>query len=231
MYGILCMKGPSPSQGMKTGSSGVGMLCSAVGPQKAGRPDMSTMAWSPLLLTLVALCTGDWMGGQGKGPGKTHRRCSLLSCLDPQVTISVSPPSRILGPGCADSAALHVRVPGPEGHHPCTGSSSYVGRGNHVSWYQLIPGLAPKTLIYNRNKRPLGVPDRFSGTKSGNTATLTITSLQAEDEADYYCVSADLSLNGPTVLQVKGEVRQKPAVLSESGLWGQKHLLQGSRFI
>ena len=204
----------------------MGTLCSAVGPQTAGRPDMSTMAWSPLLLTLVALCTGDWMGGQGKGPGKTHRRCSLLSCLDPQVTISVSPHSRFLGPGCADSAALRVRVPGPEGHHPCTGSSSYVGRGNHVSWYQLIPGLAPKTLIYNSNKRPSGVPDRFSGTKSGNTATLTITSLQAEDEADYYCASADLSLSGPIVLQVKGEVRQKPAVLSESGLWGQKHPLQ-----
>ena len=43
---------------------------------------MSTMAWSPLLLMLVALCTGDWMGGQGKGPEKTHRLCSLLSCLD-----------------------------------------------------------------------------------------------------------------------------------------------------
>ena len=77
------MKGPSPSQYMKKGRSGVGKLCSAVGPQKAGRPDMSTMAWSPLLLTLVTLCTGDWMGGQGKSPGKTHRPCSPLSCLDP----------------------------------------------------------------------------------------------------------------------------------------------------
>ena len=116
MHGILCMKGPSPSQGMKRGRSGVGKLCSAVGPQTAGRPDISTMAWSPLLLTLVALFTGDWMWGQGKGPGKTHRPCSLLSCQDPRVTMSVSPSSRILGPGYADSAALHVRDFGSEGH-------------------------------------------------------------------------------------------------------------------
>ena len=78
---------------------------------------MSTMAWSPLLLIQGALCTGDWMGGQEKDPGKTHGPCSLLSCLDPRVTISVSPPSRIPGPGRADSAILRVQVPGPEGHH------------------------------------------------------------------------------------------------------------------
>ena len=78
---------------------------------------VSTMAWWPLLLTLVTLSTGDWMRGQGKGPGKINGPCSRLSCLEPRVTISVSPPSRILGAGCADSAALRVWVPGPEGHH------------------------------------------------------------------------------------------------------------------
>ena len=109
------MKGPAPSQGMKRGRSSVGTLCSAVGRQKAGRPDMSTMAWSPLLLTLFALCTGDWMWGQGKGPGKTHP-FSLLFFLKPTITISVSHPSRILGPGCADAAALRVRDFGSEGH-------------------------------------------------------------------------------------------------------------------
>ena len=36
---VICMKCPSPSPGMKRGRSGVETLCSAVGPQKAGRPD------------------------------------------------------------------------------------------------------------------------------------------------------------------------------------------------
>ena len=31
---------------------------------------MSTMAWGPLLLTLVALCTGDWMGDRGRALGQ-----------------------------------------------------------------------------------------------------------------------------------------------------------------
>uniref|UniRef100_A0A4W2HJ56 Ig-like domain-containing protein n=1 Tax=Bos indicus x Bos taurus TaxID=30522 RepID=A0A4W2HJ56_BOBOX len=183
------MKGPSLSQYMKKGRSGVGTLCSAVGPQKAGRPDMSTMAWSPLLLTLVTLCTGSWAQAVLTQPP------SVSGSLGQTVTIS------------------------------CTGSSNNIGILG-VSWYQQIPGSAPRTLIYNSNKRPSGVPDRFSGTKSGNTGTLTIASLQAEDEADYYCASADLSLTSPTVLQARREVRQKPALLSESGLWGQKHPLQ-----
>ena len=33
---VICMKGPAPSQAMKRGRSGVGTLCSAVGPQTAG---------------------------------------------------------------------------------------------------------------------------------------------------------------------------------------------------
>ena len=34
---VICMRGPAPSQGMKRGRSGVGTLCSALGPQTAGR--------------------------------------------------------------------------------------------------------------------------------------------------------------------------------------------------
>ncbi|XDB59019.1 hypothetical protein AB1E18_012424 [Capra hircus] len=80
----------------------------------------------------------------------------------------------------------------------CSGSSNIGILG--VSWYQQLQGSAPKTLIYGSNKRPSGVPDRFSGTKSGNTGTLTITSLQAEDEADYYCSLSQPLLTQPASL-------------------------------
>ena len=98
----------------------------------------------------------------------------------------------------------------------CTGSRSNIG-GNYVSWYQQVPGTAPSLLIYENNKRPSGVPDRFSGSKSGSSGSLTITGLQADDEADYYCASWGDSLSAHSELQACGEVRQKPAVPTVKG--------------
>ena len=80
-------------------------------------------------------------------------------------------------------------TPGQSVTITCAGSSSDVGYSSYVSWYQQQPSSAPKLLIYGVSSRPSGIPDRFSGSKSGNTASLTISGLQAEDEADYYCAS------------------------------------------
>ncbi|NXG07989.1 LV1 protein, partial [Sakesphorus luctuosus] len=65
----------------------------------------------------------------------------------------------------------------------CSGSGS-----NHYGWFQQkVPGTAPVTVIYYNDQRPSDIPSRFSGSLSGSTGTLTITGVQAEDEAVYFC--------------------------------------------
>ncbi|XP_039417082.1 immunoglobulin lambda-1 light chain-like isoform X43 [Corvus cornix cornix] len=92
----------------------------------------------------------------------------------------------------------------------CSGSSYSYG------WYQQkVPGTAPVTVIYYNDKRPSGIPSRFSGSKSGSTATLTITGVQAEDEAVYFCGSYDSSsgvFGAGTTLTVLGQPKAAPTV-------------------
>nr|4OUO_A Chain A, anti Bla g 1 scFv [Gallus gallus] len=97
------------------------------------------------------------------------------------------------------------------------------GSSSNYGWFQQkSPGSAPVTVIYNNNNRPSDIPSRFSGSKSGSTATLTITGVQADDEAVYFCGGRDSTYAGMfgagTTLTVLGQSSRSSAVtLDESG--------------
>uniref|UniRef100_A0A8C8W7J2 Ig-like domain-containing protein n=1 Tax=Peromyscus maniculatus bairdii TaxID=230844 RepID=A0A8C8W7J2_PERMB len=100
----------------------------------------------------------------------------------------------------------------------CTRSSGNIG-SNYAHWYQQRSANSPRLLIYEYDQRPSGIPDRFSGSKdsSSNSGILTISGLQPEDEADYYCQSSSHSDEN------HGEVRQKlprtTAARTADSLW------------
>ncbi|CAI9615592.1 unnamed protein product [Staurois parvus] len=82
----------------------------------------------------------------------------------------------------------HIAVsPGGSVTITCKLSSSTSYLSCYLSWYQLISGQSLKPLIYKTNQRYSGISERFSGSKSGNDFTLTISKVEEQDEAIYCC--------------------------------------------
>nr|5UEM_L Chain L, 354NC37 Fab Light Chain [Homo sapiens] len=89
-----------------------------------------------------------------------------------EIVLTQSPGILSLAPG--ERASLSCRA-------------SYGLDTSHLAWFQHKPGRPPRLLIYGTSSRPPGVPDRFRGSGSGTDFTLTITKLEPEDFAVYYC--------------------------------------------
>ena len=77
----------------------------------------------------------------------------------------------------------------------CTLSSAH--SSYNIEWYQQLPEKTPKFLMFLRSNgnydKGDGISDRFSGSSSGAHRYLSISNIQPEDEADYFCGESDSS--------------------------------------
>uniref|UniRef100_A0A8C9DDW0 Ig-like domain-containing protein n=1 Tax=Prolemur simus TaxID=1328070 RepID=A0A8C9DDW0_PROSS len=106
----------------------------------------------------------------------------LLLTLLLHCTGSLSQPVLTQPPSASASLGASAKL-------TCTLSSGHSNYG--IAWHQQQPGKAPRHLMYVKSDgshgKGDGIPNRFSGSSSGADRYLTISNIQSEDEADYYC--------------------------------------------
>uniref|UniRef100_A0A8C9PZ48 Ig-like domain-containing protein n=1 Tax=Spermophilus dauricus TaxID=99837 RepID=A0A8C9PZ48_SPEDA len=85
----------------------------------------------------------------------------------------------------------------------CRASQSISSR---IAWYQQKSGQDPKPIMYYVSIMESGVPSRFSGSGTGTDFSLTISSLELEDVATYFC--QQYSSSPPTLTQAMTKTSQ-----------------------
>nr|ASW25853.1 hemagglutinin [Vector TPMV_P-EGFP_HaEGFR] len=106
------------------------------------------------------------------------------------------------------SPTIMSASPGEKVTMTCSDSSSV----SYMYWYQQKPGSSPRLLIYDTSNLASGVPVRFSGSGSGTSYSLTISRMEAEDAATYYCQQWSsyppmYTFGGGTKLEIKAAAR------------------------
>nr|6XZW_L Chain L, Fab 4B3 (light chain) [Homo sapiens] len=111
-----------------------------------------------------------------------------------EIVMTQSPGTLSLSPG--ETATLSCRA-------------SQMISSPFLAWYQQRRGQAPRLLIYGASTRATDTPDRFRGSGSGTDFILTISRLEPEDFAVYYCQYYDdspFTFGQGTKLEIKRTV-------------------------